>query len=211
MSAVSIDAGRLIQRLEILALTESAPGVWTWQRAAGVKGRVEPSKTRNLFSAVGIGARGVEIIIRRRAITLHNAMVWTDFLTGRRQPLFLTDIAPQGRLHLKLQAAVVNPVTCTAERTSASVGSGGRPVTAENAKLTFPGVLTEKYARYEREETHAENDTSYVLVTPKPVELKAGDLVTVGDGPAKAVYNVTVCHVLDEWKNEYEIVWRRDV
>ena len=86
-----------------------------------------------------------------------------------------------------------------------------RPKAAETLRLTFRGVLTEKYARYEREETHAENETSYVLVTPKVIPLRSGDLVTVQEGPAKGVYHVAVCHVLDAWKNEYEIVWRGDV
>ena len=91
------------------------------------------------------------------------------------------------------------------------MGEAGRPTTAETMRVTFPGVLTEKYARYEREETHAENATSYVLVVPKEIQLKAGDLVTVQEGPAQGVYNVQICHVLDPHKNEYEIAWRGDV
>ena len=45
----------------------------------------------NLFSAVGIGARGAELILRRQELTLHNALVW-----GGRH-LFLTAIRPEGR------------------------------------------------------------------------------------------------------------------
>ena len=48
-------------------------------------------------------------------------------------------------------------------------------------------------------------------MTPKAVTLKEGDLVTVKEGPAAAVYNVQACHVLDEFKNEYEILFSRDV
>ena len=50
-----------------------------------------------------------------------------------------------------------------------------------------------------------------MLVTPKPIALKAGDLVTVQEGPAKGRYHVTVCHVLDAYKNEYEIMFSGDV
>ena len=105
----------------------------------------------------------------------------------------------------------MEPVPCLAVRTEDTVGADGRPQRAEALRVSFPGVLTERYVRYEREEDHAEHEASYVLVAPKPIQLRAGDLVTVQEGPAKGVYHVAVCHVLDAWKNEYEIVWRGDV
>ena len=51
----------------------------------------------------------------------------------------------------------------------------------------------------------------FSLDLSKPITLKAGDLVTIQEGPAKGTYHVAVCHVLDAWKNEYEIVWRGHV
>ncbi len=201
----SVDAGKLRDVLQVLELKENPKGTWTWQKVRKARGAVELSTGRNLFSSVGIGARGAEIILRRQPLTLHNALLWGE------QHLFLSAILPEGRLHLRVQAALVEPVTCLATRTEDTVGEAGRPTTAETMRITFPGVLTEKYTRYEREETHAENETSYVLVVPKVVQLKASDLVTVKEGPAKGVYYVTICHVLDPYKNEYEIVWRGDV
>ena len=201
----SIDAGKLRDVLQVLELKENPKGTWTWQKVRKARGQVELSTGRNLFSTVGIGARGAEIVLRRQDLTLHNAL-----LRGE-QRLFLSAILPEGRLHLRVQAALVEPVTCLATRTEDTVGEAGRPTTAETMRMTFPGVLTEKYTRYEREETHAENETSYVLVVPKVVQLKASDLVTVQEGPAKGVYYVTICHVLDPYKNEYEIVLRGDV
>lgn len=208
MSRTSIDAGKLRDRLQVLELTEAPAGTWSWQSVRAARGQVELStsdRRSNLFSSVGIGARGAEVLLRRQALSLHSALRWGE------QHLFLTSIVPEGRLHLRLQTALVEPVTCLAVRTEDTVGEGGRPKAAETLRLTFPGVLTEKYARYEREETHAENETSYVLVTPKVIQLRSGDLVTVQEGPAKGVYHVAVRHVLDAWKNEYEIVWRGDV
>lgn len=201
----SIDAGKLRDVLQVLELKENPKGTWTWQKVRKARGQVELSTGRNLFSTVGIGARGAEIILRRQPLTLHNALLWGE------QHLFLSAILPEGRLHLRVQAALVEPVTCLATRTEDTVGEAGRPETRETMRQTFPGVLTEKYVRYEREETHAETDASYVLVVPKMIVLKSGDLVTVQEGPAKAVYNVTACHVLDPYKNEYEIVFRGDV
>ena len=201
----SIDAGKLRDVLQVLELKENPKGTWTWQKVRKARGQVELSTGRNLFSSVGIGARGAEIILRRQPLTLHNALLWGE------QHLFLSAILPEGRLHLRVQAALVEPVTCLATRTEDTVGEAGRPTTAETMRMTFPGVLTEKYARYEREETHAENETSYVLVVPKAIQLQASDLVTVQEGSAKGVYYVTICHVLDPYKNEYEIVWQGDV
>ena len=155
---------------------------------------------------MGIGARGAEIVLRRQDLTLHNALLWGE------QHLFLSAILPEGRLHLRVQAALV-------EHTRSRVGHPDRGYRGRGRAAHYGGdhahdlswVLTEKYARYEREETHAENETSYVLVVPKAIQLKASDLVTVQEGPAKAVYYVTICHVLDPYKNEYEIVWQGDV
>ena len=200
-----IDAGRLNKAVHVLELRETAPGAWEWGPIRRTWTMLTLQTKKNLFSSVGIGARGAELILRRQPLTLHNALLWGE------QHLFLSAILPEGRLHLRVQAALVEPVTCLATRTEDTVGEAGRPTTAETMRMTFPGVLTEKYARYEREETHAENETSYVLVVPKVVQLKASDLVTVQEGPAKGVYYVTICHVLDPYKNEYEIILRGDV
>ena len=200
-----IDAGRLNKAVHVLELRETAPGAWEWGPIRRTWTMLTLQTKKNLFSSVGIGARGAELILRRQPLTLHNALLWGE------QHLFLSAILPEGRVHLRVQAALVEPVTCLATRTEDTVGEAGRPTTAETMRMTFPGVLTEKYTRYEREETHAENETSYVLVVPKVVQLKASDLVTVQEGPAKGVYYVTICHVLDPYKNEYEIVLRGDV
>lgn len=86
-----------------------------------------------------------------------------------------------------------------------------RPVSTQLPELSFPGVLTEKYVRYESADTYASAKTLLVLVTPKAVDLLEGDLVTVTEGAAKAIYNVQARHTLDAFKNEYEILWSRDV
>ena len=201
----SRDAGSLRERLQVLTLTEDPAGAWTWQPVRQARAQAELTTRSNLFSSAGIGARGAELVLRAQPLTLHQALLWGG------QHLFLTAILPEGRLHLRVHAALVEPVACLAIRTEDTVGAAGRPVTEETMRLTFPGVLTEKYVRYEWEETHDESDVSYVLVTGKPIALQAGDLVTVREGPAADVYHVTACHVLDEYKNEYEIARRGDV
>ena len=203
-----ISAGDLRERVSILSLGfEEANNRYQWTETRKIWADVELDTRSNLFSSVGIGARGVTFTIRRnRELSLHQAFSW------KGKHCFLTSIIPHDHAgYLTVKAALVDVVTCLATRTEDTVGEAGRPTAAETLRVTFPGILTEKYVRYEREETHAESDTSYVLVTPKKVQLKEGDLVTIQEGPGKGVYHVTVCHVLDEYKNEYEIAQRGDV
>ena len=200
-----IGAGKLDQPLEVLELREIAAGVWEWVALRRAWAQVEQTAKTNLFSKVGVGARDAAIVLRRQSITLHNALRW------RGQHLFLTSITQQDRNHLDVAAALVTAVACTAQRYTTKVGAGNRPEKAEQPPVTFPGILTEKYVQYEREDTYAKARRGIVLVTSKPIRLREGDLVTVKDGPAAAVYNVQACHVLDEYKNEYEMEFSRDV
>lgn len=200
-------SSRLDQAIEVLELRQDDSGIYSWASIQRRWASVDLNTTRNLFSGVGIGARGASVVLRTSpALTLHHALRW------RGQFLFLTAmVVGENRDCLELQTALVEPVQCLATRTEDAVGEAGRPTPAETMRLSFPGILTEKYAKYEQEETHGENDISYVLVVPKIIQLKSGDLVAVQEGPAKAVYYVTACHVLDPYKNEYEISWRGDV
>ena len=54
---------------------------------------------------------------------------------------------------------------------------------------------------------YSTNAITYVLVTPKAIQLQRGGLVGV-DGTN---YEVQLAHVLDPWKNEYEIMRREDL
>ena len=200
-----IDAGRLSERLEVLELRETEPGILAWETAGRIWAQAVPSGKTNLFSRVGIGARDVQLILRRQALTLHNALGW------RGQHLFLSTIVPRGRGHLEVSAALVEPVQCVAQPWHNEKGSGNRAERVNDPPVTFPGILTEKYIRYQPGESYAKTSSVYVLVTPKLVGLREGVLVTVQAGPAAGVYHVQVRHVLDEFKNEYEIAFSRDI
>ena len=193
MAETILDAGRLSERLEVLELQETSPGVWGWTTVRRAWAQVEQTTKTNLFSKVGVGARDAAVVLRRQPLTLRQALRWK----GRH--LFLTAITNLDRGHLNVAAALVNPVDC---RTEGEEGASG---------LQFPGILTEKYVRYEQEDTYAKARRCLVLVTPKVIDLSEGALVTVTEGPAKAVYNVQACHVLDPHKNEYEMDFSRDV
>lgn len=184
----SMDAGQLRDVLQVLELKEGPEGSWTWQTVRKARGAVELSTKSNLFSQVGIGARGAQLIVRRQALTLHNALRW-----GERH-LFLTSIVPEGRLHLQVQAALVEPAGCQADMD-------------EGGGVRFPGILTEKYLKWEQPEPYSVNRLAYVLVTPKPIQLQRGGLV----GVEGINYEVQLAHTLDPYKNEFEIVRTEDL
>lgn len=182
-------AGRLDQPLEVLELRETASGVWEWITLRRAWAQVEQTAKTNLFSKVGVGARDAAIVIRRQSLTLHNALRW------RGQHLFLTSITHRDRNHLDVGAALVELTEC---RGDADEGETG---------IRFPGVLTEKYAKWDQPEPYSINQLTYVLVTPKGIALQRGGLVAV----AGTNYEVQVAHILDPYKNEYEIVRTEDL
>ena len=202
-----VDAGSLDQRLTILSLQETSPNTFAWVETGKVWANVTQDGSKNYFSSVGLGARNAKIIMRRIPIDMAKALRWGS------QHLFLTSITQRDRMHWDVAAALVDVVTCAMDRTTTQVdkANGNRPIKVQAPTVTFPGVLTEKYVGYNREDPHAKSTTPLILVTPKAVVLEEGDVVTVQEGPAKAVYNVQGSHVLDRYKNEYEIVWSRDV
>ena len=200
-----IDAGSLDERLELLELQETAANTWEWVPIRRIWAKVEQTAKTNLFSKVGVGALDAAVVIRRQSLTLHQALRW------KGQHLFLTSITKRDRMYLDVQTALVSVVTCIGQGYTTTVGAGNRPEKQEKPEQTFPGVLTEKYVRYETQDSYAKAKRLLVLVTPKAVELLEGDLVTVTEGPAAAVYNVQTRHVLDEYKNEYEILYSRDI
>lgn len=202
-----VDTGSLDQRLTLLSLQETSPNTFAWVEVGKVWASVTQDGGKNYFSSVGLGARNAKIIMRRIAIDMTQALRWGS------QHLLLTSIVQRDRMHWDVSAALVDVVTCAMDRTTTQVdkANGNRPTKVQAPTVTFPGVLTEKYVGYDREDTHAKVSSTYILVTPKAVVLEEGDVVTVQDGPAKAVYNVQGRHVLDRYKSEYEIVWSRDV
>lgn len=189
MAETILDAGRLSDRLEVLELQETSPGVWAWTTVRRAWAQVEQTTKTNLFSKVGVGARDAAVVLRRQSLTLRQALRWK----GRH--LFLTAITDRDRGHLNVAAALVNPVDCQTE------GEEG------NSGLQFPGILTEKYLKWEQPEPYSVNQLTYVLVTPKVIDLRRGCLVWV----AGAHYEVQVAHTLDEYKNEYEIFRTEDL
>lgn len=196
------DPAKLRERVQVMELQKEGT-VWSWQPVAETWAQVKVDGKKNLFSTVGIGARNAALVLRARDIDLHNAILW------KGQHLFLTSIILQdNRRYIDVQAALVQPVTCTAQERNFDRGTLGQAVEKKGETITFPACLTEKYVGYEdMDGRYAQAPITYVLVTPKAIEMHVGQIVHM-DGKAMSVMK---CHVMDEWKNEYEVMKNGDV
>ena len=174
-----IDAGKLDERVKVLELAETSPGVWAWRQARTTWAHAEISTRKSVWSVHGIGATGVTFTLRRQDLRLKNALLW------RGQHCFITSIEPYGRNHLEVNTALVTVSQCE----------------DKTAGIRFPASMTEKYLGYEQREPYAANVLRHVLVTPKAIELTPGQLVEVDGTP----WPVTLAHTLDLWHNEYEL------
>lgn len=196
----------LVENVEILRLLQDEDtGNFAWASSRCCCASVVPDTKSNLFSSVGIGARGATVILRPRLkLTLHQAMRWHG------QFLFLTSIIlAQERDRLEVKAALCEPVTLTAKPQSRNGRDAlNRPTTVQQPDFTFPGILTEKYYQNALDEIYQSETLQRVLVTPKAIVLRPGDLVQPS---AEAAYTVRQAMNLDPYKNEYVIERRKDI
>ena len=176
----------LSERANILTLREIGGGVqFSWVPQACIWCKSELKTQGNIFSKIGISARTIVFTMYRRIIT---------------------DVVSDG-IYLIVTAALVQPTRCIAKRIVSNTGDNNLVTEEEQSVVGFPGVLTEKYLNYSKDEPHDVNEITFVLVTPKQVQLKSGDIVLTEE----CSYNVIACHTLDGYKNEYEIQRRKEI
>lgn len=196
----------LTEKIEILTLVQDDDtGNIAWAPSRKRWASVTLDTRRNIFSIVGVGTRGATVVIRTDLrLTLHQAIRW------RGEFLHLTAIAlNQERDRQEIKAAICTPVTVTA-KPQARTGRGefNRPVVEQQSAYTFPGILSEMYHQNEADEVFRKETLRRVLVTPKAVILRAGDLVQKGE---EAPYTVRQVMDLECYKNEYVLERREDV
>lgn len=191
-----MDPGKLRKRGSILKLVSDGDSLaWTaWKQ---VYLTVKETGKKNLFSRVGIGTDGAEIILREQPLTLNDAILWEN------QHYFLTDIVKEGihPVYLKLQSARITPKTVTVKRNEVKKGKNNTPLREEKTVGSFPGCVTEKYLGSSAEESHIEREIRFVVVAPKAALYQAGDIFEIEGNR----YRVMVVHLLEPYKNEYEI------
>ncbi len=198
-----LGAGKLDKPSQVLECRETSVGVWEWVPVRRIWACIDLQQKANIFSSIGVGARDASIVVWQQPLTLHNA-IRQD---GRH--FFLTAITERNRNQLDVKAALCDPVTLTA-RPQARTGRNelNRPVVSQQPSFTFPGILTELYRQNAQDEIYRTETLRRVLVTPKAVALRPGDLVQPGTGMP---YTVRQALDLDLWKNEYVIERQEDI
>lgn len=189
-----MNPGKLRERGTLLRISGTTD--LQWEEHCKIWMQVKETGRKNLFSKVGIGADGVEILIRSRDITLHDAIRWNG------QHYFLTNISEEGTapVYLRIQAARVNPVPVTVWRDKVEKGTLNQPIRAPEQIGSFPGCITEKYLGSRDEESHMESEIRLIAVAPKAADYQVGDIFEFTGHK----FRVMVVHNLENWKNEYE-------
>jgi len=181
-------------KLTVLAL-EKEGNNYGWLPAHETWGAVTELPQKNIFSTVAIGAKTIQITLRKQDVTLDTAVLW-----GEKQ-LFITAVNETGdRHHVVLTAALIDPVTVTLTRDTYGTNDLMRQTVTGTETVTFPAYITEKYMGYTKSDPQLILDTQYVLICPKAVTLEPGKTVAVNGKK----FTVLVAHELDEHKNEYE-------
>ncbi len=191
-----MNAGELKDRISLMELKQVL-NTYSWEQATLFWAKAEPLKENNIFSKVGLSTKSIKFKVRKNSsLSLHNAFRW------KGKHCFLTNITETDPMFLEITAALIEPYTCTVERTGQpTLDNLNRPVYGDSNALTFPGCLTEKYLGHVQGEPMTSVEARYVLVTPKTIILSTGELVTINNIP----YTVLIPHTLDIYKNEYEI------
>jgi len=189
------DPGEMTENISLLELKKNDT-VYSWNEKNTIFAKAEVQPQKALFSQIGVGAKAVTFTVWKQDITLDNAFSWCG------KHCFLTDINEVGRMYYEITAALVEPKTCILERQDETTDEyNGSNRSAPKAVYTFPGCIVEKYMGFQKLNPQSRVEAKYVLVTPKVIGLSIGDLIEA-DGKT---YNVQLAHMLDDFKNEYEI------
>ncbi|MDD3173585.1 MAG: head-tail adaptor protein [Herbinix sp.] len=197
-----MNPGELNERIAVLEFLINE-NVYKWMKVSAIWAKSEQLSSNNIFSTVGIGAKSIKFTIRKnKTLTLHNAFTWHG------KHCFITNINEIDSMYYEVTAALAEPKSCLVSREAKPTKNElNRPVYGVPEIITFYGCLVEKYIGHNQGDPMSTIEIRYVLVTPKSIELKVGEIVTIDS----TGYTVLITHALDEYKNEYEIKAEEDV
>lgn len=177
-----IDPGDMREMVLLLMPVHHEEGNrYTMEPYADTWASVEAKNGKNLFSSVGLGADTYEFKIRNYfPVKIGHGLQWGD------ERFYITRLEDKTRAYLRITAARVWPAEA-------------RLLEVDGWESC--GYLTEKYMGHNPTQAPDYVTETFVLILPKPVTCRIGDLVEVRDG----VYRVIARHELDPHKNEYEI------
>lgn len=177
-----MNIGEFRETIEVYEAQESNEDILL-QKTFSIPAKVKLTGTRGIWSSYANMGEKVEITLRKDEITQNNLLKWNG-----------TDLWIYG-----IDEKTYGFYTISACRADIAVYKR-----EDESKII--GAITEKYERYsEPRDEYGSIEQLMLLVTPKLVKLRSGDLIKSSAGEW---YTVQVAHDLDPYKNEYEI-WRR--
>lgn len=160
-------------------------------------------KERVIYSQYASAIHGAEFVIRNTTITPAYA-----FKVGSQHYMIVDPIEEiENGAGIKISAAAVTLATCTRSAQTYTLGTLNRPEYGTAQTTSFPGILAQRYIRWEQQQPNAETEEGLILTVPKSVTLEAGDIVKISNKP----YAVRTCYTLGVYHNDYEIVREADV
>lgn len=200
-----MNPGELKERLIIQSLVQNG-NLYTWigsdNSKLWTKKEVEDKKC--VYSSLGQAADlTTRFIIRyNKNITKHNSIIHNG------NHYVIASILDIGNKHcyLEVKTAQVTPIMCELRRYSGQLDVLNRPIKEPSTVMTFPAYVTEKHIKYNAE-YYANVAEMYILITPKIVQPNLGDLVVINN----IKYNIQAAHLMDVYRNEYEIAVNKEV
>lgn len=171
-----VNPGKLDTPISVLAYKDGR-----WTDAGSLWGSAEYS-IRVIYSSLAAAARGYKITVRK------SALISPDKALRVSGEHCLIASLVRHKHYDEIEAAAVNPQLCTLRRQNESVS-------------TFEAVLAERYVRWTQETPNAKHETGLLLVVPKEIELRPGDIIATDGGR----YSVRECHTTERTHNAYEI------
>lgn len=191
-------------KADLLALTvyeeEGYAKAYRWNKIKRLWTHHEPSAKNIVFAATGVSAQGALFTMHPSPLTPHNLLEYQG------EYYFITRVLRTSPVQMEVQGAQVNIFSCTSKWVKEAINPDTKLMEYTHTKLLFPAVLTEKYLGYEKQEPMVKVIKTFVLVTPKEIILEESDIVYVEDQP----YVVVKCHLLGNYKHEYEVTREGD-
>lgn len=179
--------------------------VYRFKEERRVFSKIESKAKKNYFSKFGIASsefleatiRNIKGFDKNKAIKFRG----NHYLISS-----IEDIDYRKRF-LKFIMVKQNLYICEAFRNVKDKDIFNRPTQNLSSIYKFEAYLIEKYSSFNEEKVSTTNNYTMILMTPKIINLKPGDLVEINE----VKYKVEIIHTLDDYFNEYEITIKQDI
>ena len=171
-----IDPGKLDTRISVMGYRNGA-----WEELGTLWGSAEYS-IRVIYSSIAAATQGYKITVRT------SSLIRPDRALRLNGDHCLIASLARHKQYDEIEAAAVKLQRCTLRRQNADV-------------FEFEAVLAEQYVNWTQATPYARHETGMLLIAPKEIILRSGDIVAVDS----VRYSVRACHMVESTHNAYEV------